>query len=62
MERLHLGRGFSVRGKVALDEVAVPRQHPDLFYAFLLEEPCPDDAGRLSPSTGGVQSSPTAPI
>jgi len=39
VERLHLGRGFVVSGKVALDEVAVPGQRPDLLDGFLLGDP-----------------------
>ncbi len=39
VERLHLGRGFVVSGEVALDEVAVPGQRPDLFDGFLLGDP-----------------------
>ena len=36
MERLHLGRGFVLSGEVALDEVAVTGQRPNLFDGFLL--------------------------
>jgi hypothetical protein len=36
VERLHLHRGFVVSGHVAIDEVAVTRQRPDLFDGFLL--------------------------
>jgi hypothetical protein len=36
VERLHLGRGFVLSGEVALDEVAVTGQRPNLFDGFLL--------------------------
>ena len=36
VERLHLHRGFVVSGHVAIGEVAVTRQRPDLFDGFLL--------------------------